>query len=90
MDLSLFGDATDSEDGICAGGRRVALPFPFPLRVGALAANYSSPPRDPPQDNVTLVLTILTLTRFERRAGESSRLSAARSRYRGSCGGPQA
>ena len=48
--LGLFGDAADSEDGVRAGGHRVALPFPFPLRVGNLAGNYSLPPRAPSQD----------------------------------------
>ena len=85
----LFGDAVDSEDGVCAGGRRVTLPFPFPLRVGALAADYSSPPQAPPQDSVPSMLTMLTLTRFEGRAGESSHLGP-RSRHQGSCCGPQA
>ena len=33
--LSLFGDATDSEDGACVpvGGRLVALPFPSPCTL---------------------------------------------------------
>ena len=46
----LFGDAAVSEDGVCTGGHRVALPFPFPLLVGNLAANYSPPSRAPSQD----------------------------------------
>ena len=72
--LGLFGDATDPDDGVCAGGCLVILrfTFDFPLHVGALAASAgnSSPPS--PHDTAFSMLTNLTVTRFERRAGGDS------------------
>ena len=87
--LDLFGNAADSDDGVCAGGRLVALSFPFPLRAGTLAASPGHSLSPLLQDAVTFVLTISTLTHFERRGGDAGRLSPD-SRYWASCCGLQA
>ena len=69
-----FGDAADSDDGVRAGGhgRLAALPFPFPLPVGAFVAGPSNSSSSPPQDAVPSVLMLSTLTHFERCAGDGS------------------
>ena len=76
--LSLFGDAADSDDGVCADGRLVALSFPFPLRAGTSAASPGHSLSPLTRDAIPLVLTISTLTHFEQRGGDASRLSRTR------------